>query len=375
MFILATLLLLPKLSYGGSISINTRPDPSAKCFTIGQSLNHWCVYDSEPFKIGEMDDSILMMENDEMVSLSECQYDAEWNLKRTQTRENKLSKSYKFNDKLKGPDVYIVDTILDENHVQFEGRAKMVFSNQPQGSRNSHGTHVAGTIGSRTYGAAKSARLYGVEVLDSNGSGSWSKIIEGLSFVSKHSKSSAIVNLSLSGRSSRVINEAVKSLKDQGLIVVVAAGNDGMDACLSSPAMADSVITVGSISNEDKQSGFSNYGKCVDILAPGENILSTAFGGGVMYMSGTSMAAPLVSGIIANYVAEANCGNPEHVKEHLLNYATWDKLKDLRGSPNALVFNEYVDDKQCSNSNDKSLLTNLFSYLYIFRYTYSLIKQ
>ncbi|CAK0778527.1 hypothetical protein CCP3SC1AL1_990010 [Gammaproteobacteria bacterium] len=249
--------------------------------------------------------------------------------------------------------VFIVDTGIDIKHPEFEGRAEWGIntadSEGPDGCMESHGTHVAGIVGSKTYGVAKKTKLVSVKVLDCTGSGSYSGILEGLEWIAKQKVNYGIVNMSLGGPFSNILNKAVDSLSSQGYIIVSAAGNENQDACNTSPASARSSITVGSIGvskGGDCQcllfSTFSNYGKCVSILADGEDILSTVPKGRTSTMSGTSMASPETAGVVALYVSrllgEKKCPS-KLIKEILVAKSIPNAVKGkMNGTPNSLLY-------------------------------------
>jgi len=182
-----------------------------------------------------------------------------------------------------------------------------------------HGTHCAGTIGSRTYGVAKKANLIAVKVLGSDGSGSTSDVIAGVQWTVKQATAKAVAaakeialtgttkykgavaNMSLGGGKYPSLDSAVNRAADAGLHFAVAAGNDNRDACNYSPAAAEKPITVGACTLADERASFSNYGKCVDVFGPGLNILSTWIGSDTATntISGTSMATPHTVGLLA----------------------------------------------------------------------------
>lgn len=149
---------------------------------------------------------------------------------------------------------------------------------------NGHGTHCAGTIGSRTYGVAKKTKLYGVKVLSNQGSGATSGIIAGMDFAVQDSRKRSCpkgvtANMSLGGGFSAAINNAAASMIRSGVFLAVAAGNSNADAAGFSPASEPSVCTVGATTSSDGRASYSNYGEVVDIFAPGSDILSTWIGG------------------------------------------------------------------------------------------------
>lgn len=167
---------------------------------------------------------------------------------------------------------------------------------------NGHGTHVSGTIRSQIAGYSLSTTLHAVKVLSAGGSGYTSGIFEGMDWAadthtSNYAGTPGMLSMSLGGGYSAIYDQVVDSVKDAGLMVIVAAGNSNDDACYSSPAAADGAFTVGATNIEDTRASFSNYGICVDIFAPGRNILSTYIGNEFKYLSGTSMATPVVTGV------------------------------------------------------------------------------
>ena len=132
--------------------------------------------------------------------------------------------------------------------------------------------------------------------------------------MANHAGSPGIVSMSLGGGYSAAINTAVQNLHDGGMFVVVAAGNSNKDSCTGSPAGSPHAFTVASSSIDDSRSYFSEYGSCVDTFAPGEQIYSTVPGNSYAYLSGTSMATPLVAGL-ASYLATAkNTADPKEIK-------------------------------------------------------------
>lgn len=199
-----------------------------------------------------------------------------------------------------GVTAYILDTGIDYAHDEFGGRATFGFDAVADGRQgkdcNGHGTHVAGTVAGKTYGVARKADLVSVRVLDCEGRGSYSGMIAGFDWVLKNARQPAVLNGSLGGDRSVTLNNAATALSDAGVLPVVAAGNDSKDACQVSPASADRVYTVGASNRWDEETSFSNYGTCLEIYAPGEDIVSAKLGGGAVSLNGTSMASPMPPG-------------------------------------------------------------------------------
>lgn len=178
---------------------------------------------------------------------------------------------------------------MDASHPEFEGRATQLISyNGPNVDNNNHGTHCAGTVGSRTYGVAKKATIYGVKVLDAAGYGSTSGIVSGMDYVARDRRNrncpkGVVASMSLGGDYNQALNDAATNLQRSGVFVAVAAGNEGRDASYVSPASAYDVCTIGASDINDArwvQPGYaSNYGSYVNIFAPGSQVMSTIPGG------------------------------------------------------------------------------------------------
>jgi len=270
-----------------------------------------------------------------------------------------------------GVSVFVIDTGINVNHKEFEGRATWgatIPEGDPDSDDNGHGTHCAGTIGSKAYGVSKKAKVVAVKVLRSNGSGTLSDVAKGVEFaVESHlalkSKQGgkykgSVANMSLGGGKSRALNTAVANAVKSGLHFAVAAGNDNRDACDYSPADVEAAVTVGASTLDDSRAYFSNFGKCVDVFAPGLNIESTWIGGDDVKrtISGTSMASPHVAGLIAYYLSLApenssafHTGSmtTQEMKKLLVARGTRDVLSDVKdGSPNILVYNNAAEDKE-----------------------------
>jgi subtilisin family serine protease len=277
---------------------------------------------------------VAAIEQDQVVKIDTTQKNPTWGLDRIDERVLPLSHSYTYKHTGAGVDAYVIDTGIDTSLSQFGGRANTVYGNT---DCHGHGTHVAGIIGSKSYGVAKSVRLHGVQVLDCNGQGDTSAVIAGIDWVRKHHAARSVANLSLGGSKSTALNNAVTALSKSGVFVAVAAGNDSTSACSESPASAASVEAAAASASNDTRASFSNYGKCVDIYAPGVNIKST-YPGGTAYMSGTSMASPFVAGVAALYKSAYGQRSFGTIQQWMTAHATNGAIKGNKsGTYNRLL--------------------------------------
>jgi subtilisin family serine protease len=206
---------------------------------------------------------------------------------------------------------------------------------------NGHGTHVAGTIGSSTYGVAKAVRMHPVRVLSCSGSGSTSGVISGVNWVANNRVLPAVANMSLGGGASSSLDAAVNGAINRSVTFAVAAGNSSANACNTSPARVPAAITVGSTTSSDARSSFSNFGTCLDIFAPGSSITSAwaTSDTATNTISGTSMASPHAAGVAALYLATHTTASPATVRNAIFNNATANVLIGVgSGSPNRLLY-------------------------------------
>ena len=289
------------------------------------------------------DPSVAAIEQDQVVKLVATQKNPAWGLDRIDQRPLPLSKSYTHASTGTGVNAYVIDTGLAYKHPEFGGRARMVWV-APEflgdgWDHNGHGTHVAGIIGARTWGVAKNVNLRGLRVLDADGYGSVSTIVLAVQWLQRNAVKPAVANLSIGGPKSAALNTALQKLSESGVFVTVAAGNENQNACNTSPSSAGWVMAVGATTIYDNRATWSNHGPCVDIFAPGYGITSAWPGGGTKTVSGTSMAAPHVSGVAALYLAGHRGATFPQVQKWLNDNATKGKLKRLpSGTANRLLY-------------------------------------
>jgi subtilisin family serine protease len=241
---------------------------------------------------------------------------------------------------------YIIDTGIDRTHSDLNVVRHVNFTNGSNKDCHGHGTLVAGTLAAEddhddVVGVAPGARLTGVKVIGCNGSGSLSNVIEGVDWVTARARKPAIANMSLEGGASQALDNAVKKSASRGVLYSVAAGNRGKNACNYSPARAgagtnNGIVTTAMTNKADAEPSWSNYGRCVDIWAPGVHILSTRLspdgGGGTRTVSGTSLAAPHVGGAAALFLSSHGKAKPASVERRLKMDSTFTRTKSKNGA-------------------------------------------
>ena len=250
------------------------------------------------------DDAIEAVEPDRIVALATCFTVAEprlitWNISRV-GYGNGIGKT-----------AWIIDTGIDFNHPDLtvdQARSKSFLSGVTSADdENGHGTHVAGIIGAKNnefgvLGVASGATLVSLKVLDKEGNGTLSSIVQALGYVNTNAHAGDVVNMSLGEDSvSTILDQQVQNTASRGIYIAIAAGNDKEPARNFSPGRANgiNIFTVSAIDSLDNFAGFSNYGNdVVDYAVPGVHILSTYLGGKYAYMSGTSMATPHMAGLL-----------------------------------------------------------------------------
>ena len=284
---------------------------------------------------------VAYVEQDQEMFADATQSGATWGIDRIDQRNRPLSGTYTYNATAGSVYAYVIDTGIYTAHSQFGGRASNVYDALGGNGQdcNGHGTHVAGTIGSTTYGVAKAVRLRGLRVLNCSGTGSTSGIIAAIDWVRLNRTNPAVANMSLGGGVSSSLNTAANNLANSGVFLAVAAGNENTLACNRSPASASAATTVAASTSTDARASYSNYGSCVDLYAPGSSITSTWLSGGTRTISGTSMASPHVAGVAALYKATFGNASSATIDSWIKSNATANVISgNPSGTPNRLLY-------------------------------------
>lgn len=288
------------------------------------------------------------------------QANPEWGLDRIDQNDLPLSNSYTYITNGTGVTAYVLDTGIRLTHNEFGGRAAYIpngnngdFVNDGRGNASDchgHGTHVSGTIGGTLYGVAKNVQLRVGRVVNCQGSGTVAMAIAGVDWITNNGQTPAVVNMSLAYGNVQSLRTAVENSIAAGFNYAVAAGNGDffgtpLNACQESPAGAPNALTVGATAINDAEASFSNYGPCVDILAPGVNVKSAWFNSNTATntISGTSMATPHVAGVVALYL-DANAGHsPTQVSNALRNNAVLNTINLHTRSVNNGTANRFLN--------------------------------
>jgi aqualysin 1 len=316
-------------------------------FTYSEALTGFAGRISDAARSGLLrDHRVVRIVPDTVVEISEeTQSNPTWGLDRIDQRLRPLDNSYSFSYSGRGVTAYVFDTGIRFSHVEFGGRARAGFDAWGEGGDDchSHGTHVAGTIGGSEFGVAKEANLVSVRIMDCHGRGSQSGIIAGIEWVIKNRKGPSVANFSIAGGKSEELNTAIRNLTKAGVHVAVAAGNNGDDACNWSPASTAEAVTVGGTNTNDSRRLSSNFGKCVDVFAPGSSILSAYAidDYSTITKSGTSMATPHVAGVMAKWLEADPSLSPQQMHRRIVSQATKGVVSDSRSNNDFLLYSRY----------------------------------
>jgi subtilisin family serine protease len=284
-------------------------------------------------------------------------------LDRTDRRLLPLNNTYTYSETGAGVNAYVIDSGIRATHSDFGGRASgavdFVMDGNGTNDCHGHGTNVAGIVGGTGFGIAKGVTIHAVRVLDCNNRGFVDSFIAGVDWVTNNAVHPAIANMSIgTDEPSTTLDTAITNSIASGVAYTLSAGNNSLDACNTSPARVPTAITVGSIDPaNDTRAGDSNFGTCLDLFAPGVNIVSAGIANdtSTSTFSGTSQAAPHVAGVAARFLQNHTAANPAavwaaiHNANNVTGTAGWAGVVSAgAGSPNELLhwgsFNDGVND-------------------------------
>ena len=316
---------------------------------------------------------VKFVEEDSVGEVVDTQFNPPWGLDRIDQESSTLNGQYVFNATGSGVTAYVIDTGIRSTHVEFGGRAWIAadfvtseFCNSPGNNDcNSHGTHVAGTIGGATFGVAKGVTIRSIKVCNSFGQCNVSATVSGINFATNEHNSTgnrAVANMSLRFTATQSLDDAVRNSLNAGVTYAIASGNDSTNAGSFSPQRVSEALIVGASDINSAHAFFSNFGSLVDVYAPGVDILSAISSSDTStgFNTGTSMAAPHVAGAVALYLqgrtpmtgcsahpkqgpsttsgtAVSTC--PDRVNQFIVSNATRDQLTGVpSGTNNRLLF-------------------------------------
>jgi len=273
---------------------------------------------------------------------------AGWGVGRIDQRYGPPDSVFSYDTSGDGINIYVLDSGVDAAHSDFGTRVYAGWtrdSNEPSDMDcHGHGTAVASVAAGAAYGVAKEATIYSVSVIDCGGGATLDDILGGMEWVALNASLPAVLNISLNygGSFGNVVRSAAVAVKSVGVVVVAAAGNDNGNACDAAPGGATAIMTVAATDPDDKRRSTSNYGTCVDIFAPGTNIdgaITTSLTGGYGTFDGTSVAAPIVSGVAALLLEKYPADTPDQIYAAIVDGGTSGVVTNAgSGSPNLFIY-------------------------------------
>ncbi|TEA10668.1 Alkaline protease 1 [Colletotrichum sidae] len=251
-----------------------------------------------------------------------------------------------------GTFAYILDTGVQVSHPDFGGRAVRGINAQHSEEfedLNGHGTHVAGIVGSQTYGVVKKATIVDVKVMNQHGSGNVLTVLDGFKWAIENitntpeRKNKSIISMSLgfyASTQTSALDSAINAAYDDlGVVTIVSAGNGNEEASRKSPARAERAVTVAAADRARSRAAFSNHGTAVKIFAPGVDIGSVDRNNGNSTRSGSSQATPHVAGLLSYLISKEKLETPIAAWDRLKELGLRDVVADVKGATNLLAYN------------------------------------
>lgn len=292
------------------------------------------------------------------IGIDTVQPNAPWHLDRIDQRNLPLNSQYNYTNDGAGVHAYIIDSGIRSTHVEFEGRVVKDFTsiNDGNGTEDcaNHGTFVASEVAGKTYGVAKKVTLHAVRILTCGNSGTTAQIVAGMDWVAANHLNPNVANMSIqsaNGATDTAMDQAAAGMIDAGVNLVLIAGNFNNSNCTNSPKDPRALITAATTTSDSRNTGSnpSSYGSCVDIWAPGAGLTGAGRASDTAVLtnwSGTSMAAPLVTGTIAMALQSHPNLTMQQAYNLIVNNATTGVLSNIGNSPNRLLYSLGLDPGQ-----------------------------
>ncbi len=286
------------------------------------------------------DGRVVSVRPDLVVTTTGTQTEPSWSLDRIDQPRGPLSGTYDYDNDGSGAHIYVFDSGVRMTHSEFSGRIGAGTPGTDHNDCGGHGTAVAGAAAGTVYGVAKKAVVHPIRMIGCDGAGAAADVLTAIDWVTSSAPRPAVVNMSWITGPQDNLDNAIRASTAAGVTYVVAAGNDNYGGCTNSPQRVSEAIVVGAVDEKDRRAGFSNFGPCVDLFAPGTDIKSAQWGSdaAIGAAAGTSLSAPIVTGAAAVYLAAHPSATPAQVRDALVGCATTDVISDPgAGSPDRLV--------------------------------------